>query len=54
VLRGLAEFREHLGGRLTVMLPVAIGAGREVHSMDLDVVRGCIGALRRSAPATEA
>ena len=54
VLRGLAEFREHLGGRLTVMLPVAIGRGREVHSMDLDVLRGCIGALHRSAWATEA
>jgi 3-dehydroquinate synthase len=31
---GLQEFREHLGGRLTIMLLEAIGRGVEVHEMD--------------------
>jgi len=46
VLRGLVEFREHLGGELTIMLPLAIGRGKEVHSVDLDTVRRCISMLR--------
>jgi 3-dehydroquinate synthase len=46
VLRGLVEFREHLGGQLTIMLPLAIGRGKEVHHVDLDVVRHCIDILR--------
>jgi 3-dehydroquinate synthase len=46
VLRGLAEFREHLGGRLTIMLPLAIGQGKEVHSVDVPTVRHCIDMLR--------
>ncbi len=31
---GLAEFQEHLGGRLTITLLVALGLGIEVHEMD--------------------
>ncbi len=34
VLAGRDEFREHLGGRLTVMLLERIGTGREVHHLD--------------------
>jgi 3-dehydroquinate synthase len=34
VLDGLREFREHLGGELTVTLLEGIGRGREVHSLD--------------------
>jgi 3-dehydroquinate synthase len=34
VLRGLNEFREHLGGKLTIMLLDAIGKGVEVHELD--------------------
>jgi len=34
VLRGLEEFREHLGGALTITLLAEIGRGFEVHSMD--------------------
>lgn len=33
-LEGLDEFREHLGGELTVMLLEGIGRGVEVHSLD--------------------
>jgi 3-dehydroquinate synthase len=34
VLRGLRDFREHLGGELTITLLRAIGRGEEVHTMD--------------------
>lgn len=34
VLEGLEEFREHLGGELTITLLNDIGRGLEVHSMD--------------------
>src|SRR6185295_13787135 len=34
VLKGLEEFREHLGGQLTVTLLSAIGRGMEVHEMN--------------------
>ncbi len=35
VLKGLEEFREHLGGRLTITLLQQIGQGVEVHEMNL-------------------
>ena len=35
ILRGLEEFREHLGGELTITLLKEIGAGVEVHEMNL-------------------
>ncbi len=34
LLRGLQEFQEHLGGRLSVTMLDRIGAGREVHEID--------------------
>ena len=34
ILQGLNEFREHLGGKLTIMLLTAIGKGEEVHELD--------------------
>jgi len=34
VFDGLEEFRQHLGGRLTVLLLVRIGEGTDVHEMD--------------------
>jgi 3-dehydroquinate synthase len=46
LLEGLQEFREHLGGRLTVMLLEKIGQGREVHDIDQDLVRAAAGLLR--------
>lgn len=46
VLKGLGEFREHLGGRLTIMLLKAIGKGVEVHEMDPDLIRDVIGKLK--------
>ncbi len=34
LLHGLQEFREHLGGQLTIMLLTGIGQGLEVHTID--------------------
>ena len=39
LLAGLNEFREHLGGRLTIMLLNGIGKGEEVNTMDIAKVR---------------
>jgi 3-dehydroquinate synthase len=50
VLRGLEEFREHLGGQLTITLVTGLGGRIEVHEMNLMVVREAIEELRdRSA-----
>lgn len=38
LLQGLTEFREHLGGRLTIMLLRDIGKGEEVHEIDPKLV----------------
>ena len=46
VLKGLQEFREHLGGELTIMLLEKIGKGVEVHEMDLDLIKKAIGQLK--------
>ena len=39
LLDGLTEFREHLGGMLTIMLLKGIGHGEEVHTMDEQLIR---------------
>jgi 3-dehydroquinate synthase len=49
VLAGLEEFREHLGGRLTVMLLERIGSGFEVHELDEAVLLEASDLLRRRA-----
>jgi len=38
VWSGLEEFREHLGGELTIMLLESLGKGFEVHEMDQNLV----------------
>jgi 3-dehydroquinate synthase len=38
LLAGLEEFREHLGGELTITLLGEIGVGIEVHSMDARLI----------------
>jgi 3-dehydroquinate synthase len=45
VLRGLDEFREHLGGPLTIMLLQKIGRGHEVNEMDTAVIKRSIRIL---------
>jgi 3-dehydroquinate synthase len=39
VLQGLTEFREHLGGKLTIMLLQSIGKGVEVHELDTELLK---------------
>jgi 3-dehydroquinate synthase len=38
IFKGLEEFREHLGGQLTIMLLHKIGKGTEVHELDYSKV----------------
>ena len=45
VLDGLEEFREHLGGRLTVMMLGEIGRGVDVHELDVEALGRCIDRL---------
>ena len=47
VLDGLEEFREHLGGRLTVMMLGGIGRGVDVNDIDTDILGRCIDRLCR-------
>lgn len=47
ILSGLEDFREHLGGILTVTLPSPIGGRVEVHEMDVEIVLEGISRLRQ-------
>jgi 3-dehydroquinate synthase len=47
VLTGLEEFREHLGGELTITLLREIGQGFEVHEMSLPKVARAIDELQQ-------
>jgi 3-dehydroquinate synthase len=49
VLAGLEEFREHLGGRLTITLLKEIGQGVEVHEMSAKKIITAIHKLRTRA-----
>lgn len=42
VVKGLEEFREHLGGKLTITLPDGLGSGIEVHEMDHNIIADSI------------
>jgi 3-dehydroquinate synthase len=46
ILHGLQEFREHLGGELTIMLLDRIGNGVEVHEVDMALYREAIDILK--------
>jgi len=46
VLAGLEEFREHLGGRLTITLVPEIGRKIEVNEMDEAEILGALGELK--------
>lgn len=52
ILTGLEEFREHLGGELTVTLVPEIGRRIEVHEMDRDVIVAAVEELRHRAGVT--
>ena len=50
VFEGLEEFREHLGGELTVLMLRGIGEGFDVHELDEDLLDRCIDELAAEAP----
>ena len=45
LLDGLDEFREHLGGRLTIMLLRDLGTGFDVHEIDHELMEECVMTL---------
>jgi 3-dehydroquinate synthase len=49
VINGLEEFRQHLGGELTLTLLTDIGEGLEVHAMDHSLVEQSIAWLKARA-----
>jgi 3-dehydroquinate synthase len=49
VIRGLEDFREHLGGALTITLLGEIGRGFEVHSMDTSTIEEAMKILAERA-----
>jgi 3-dehydroquinate synthase len=50
LLAGLTEFREHLGGQLTILLLHDIGEPVEVHEIEPKIVTASILALSQYAP----
>jgi 3-dehydroquinate synthase len=46
LFKGLNEFREHLGGKLTITLLEGIGQGMEVHQVDVSVYKRAIAMLQ--------
>jgi 3-dehydroquinate synthase len=46
IFRGLIEFREHLGGKLTITLLEGIGQGMEVNQVDLSLYKDAISLLQ--------
>lgn len=51
---GLEEFREHLGGELTVLLLRDAGVGQDVHALDEGLVDACLDALREKQGVLDA
>lgn len=47
VLKGLADFQEHLGGELTITLLAELGRGVEVHEIDEKIVSQSIDWLEQ-------
>lgn len=54
LLEGLREFREHLGGKLTITLLKDIGHGVEIHEMDNQLVTQAISQLKELSKNREA
>lgn len=47
VLAGIEQFREHLGGQLTIAMPDGLGKRADIHSFDNDIFERCVHRLRR-------
>ena len=53
VFNGLREFREHLGGELTIQMLRRLGEGFNVHEIDEDLMRQAVAHLRQLAADSE-
>jgi 3-dehydroquinate synthase len=49
LLEGLSQFQEHLGGILTITLPLGMGKKCDVHQMNPDFVAKAINDLKQRA-----
>ncbi|NNM31305.1 MAG: 3-dehydroquinate synthase, partial [Akkermansiaceae bacterium] len=49
VFNGLEEFREHLGGELTVLMLRGVGEGFDVHELDEALLESCMDELKKRA-----
>ncbi|MCM8529329.1 MAG: hypothetical protein NE327_22595, partial [Lentisphaeraceae bacterium] len=49
IMKGLKEFQEHLGGELTLAMPVKIGKITNVHEMPTSVVESALNQLKNIA-----
>jgi len=49
VLGGIEDFREHLGGELTVTFPKGIGSRQEVHSLQMTLLEQAVLDLRHAS-----
>lgn len=45
LLKGIQEFREHLGGELTITLISGIGQKMDVHEIDLELMKNAVNSL---------
>lgn len=54
LLQGLEEFREHLGGVLTITLLEGIGRKRDVHEIDRDIMAAAIAEMQPGKTANKA
>ena len=54
LMEGLEEFRQHLGGRLTVTMLRGVGDPIDVHHVDAEAMRAAIGRLRTVAEQLDA
>lgn len=51
VFHGLEEFREHLGGQLTVLMLEEIGTGFDLHELEEDRLEACMEELKEASLA---
>lgn len=45
LLKGIQEFREHLGGELTITLIIGIGKKIDVHQIDMEIMKNAVNSL---------
>jgi 3-dehydroquinate synthase len=51
VFNGLEEFREHLGGQLTVLMLQEVGTGFDLHELDENLLEACMEELKEASCA---